>query len=97
MKNECTDGIKRTVTIVHDMKYRNIMREKLSSEEGKIIYQKRQGIVEPTHGDDQKNKSWRQHHLRGLKKAKLEFQLMRIVSNIAKMIRYRTPEILAWN
>ena len=97
LKNECTDGIKRTVTIVHDMKYRNIMREKLSSEEGKIIYQKRQGIVEPTHGDDQKNKSWRQHHLRGLKKAKLEFQLMRIVSNIAKMIRYRTPEILAWN
>ncbi len=56
---------------------------------------KRQGASEPLHGDDQKNKGWRQHHLRGLAKARGEFLLIRIATNLAKIIKYRSPQILA--
>ena len=55
---------------------------------------KRQGIVESTHGDDQKNKGWRQHHLRGKAKAALEFMLIRIGSNMGKIARYRAEEFM---
>ena len=71
------------------------MREKLSSEEGREIYMKRQGLAEPLHGDDQKNKGWRQHHLRGFAKVAGEFLLIRIATNLGKIVRYRSPEILA--
>jgi hypothetical protein len=71
------------------------MREKLSSDAGREAYMKRQGASEPVHGDDQKNKGWTQHHLRGLAKARGEFLLIRIATNIAKIIKYRSPEILA--
>jgi len=54
----------------------------------------RQGIVKPVHGDDQKNKGWRQHHLRGLAKASLEFMLIRIGSNLGKIARYRARELM---
>ena len=57
---------------------------------------KRQGLIESIHGDDQKNRGWIQHLLRGFKKAKGEFILIRIVQNISCMIRHRTDEILAW-
>ncbi len=76
--------------------YRDIMRDKLESEEGRETYMKRQGLIEPVHGDDQKNKGWIQHHLRGFKKASAEFVLMRIATNLALMIRHREKEILAW-
>jgi transposase len=89
-KEKCTDGKTRTVTVVPEMKYRNIMREKLNTEEGRGMYSRRQGTVEPTHGDDQKNKGWKQHHLRGSFKAALEFSLIRIAANIGKMIKYKS-------
>jgi len=56
---------------------------------------KRQGIAEPLHGDDQKNRGWRQHHLRGLSKASLESVLIRIATNLGKIVRYRAAEIMA--
>jgi hypothetical protein len=56
---------------------------------------KRQGLAEPLHGDDQKNKGWRQHHLRGFAKAAGEFLLIRIATNIGKIVRYRSSEVLA--
>ena len=56
---------------------------------------KRQGIVEPVHGDDQKNKGWRQHRLRGKTKAALEFTLVRIATNLGKIARYRAMELMA--
>ena len=73
---------------------RKIMREKLRSDNGREVYMSRQGIVEPVHGDDQKNKGWRQHHMRGLAKASLEFMLIRIGSNLGKIARYRARELL---
>ena len=56
---------------------------------------KRQGLSEPLHGDDQKNKGWKQHHLRGLARVAGEFLLIRIATNLGKMVRNRSPEILA--
>lgn len=38
------------------------MRDKLKSEESLGIYTKRQGLIDPVHGDDQQNKGWIQHH-----------------------------------
>jgi hypothetical protein len=71
------------------------MREKLRSDHGREIYMKRQGIIEPVHGDDQQNKGWRQHHLRGKAKAALEFTLVRIATNLGKIARYRAMELMA--
>jgi hypothetical protein len=70
------------------------MREKLSSEAGREMYMKRQGTVEPVHGDDQKNKGWIQHHLRGLEKAAGEFLLIRIATNLGKIVKFRSSELL---
>ena len=47
------------------------------------------------HGNDQKNKKWTQHLLRGIKKTEIEFMLIRIGSNLGKIIRYRSNELLA--
>ena len=71
------------------------MREKLRSDHGHETYMKRQGIVEPIHGDDQKNKGWTQHHLRGKTKAALEFMLVRIATNLGKIVRYRAMRLMA--
>ena len=57
---------------------------------------RRQGLIESVHRDDQKNKGWIQHHLRGFKKASAEFVLVRIATNLALMIKHRDKEILAW-
>jgi len=96
LKDRCTVGKKRNISIDSRVPYRDIMRDKLKSEEGRETYMKRQGLIEPVHGDDQKNKGWIQHHLRGFKKASAEFMLVRIATNLALMIRHRDKEILAW-
>ena len=96
VKDRCTKGEKRKINIDSRTPYRDIMRDKLESEEGRETYMKRQGLIEPVHGDDQKNKGWIQHHLRGFKKASAEFVLMRIATNLALMIQHREKEILAW-
>jgi transposase len=75
--------------------FRDAMRGKLSSDAGREAYMKRQGASEPPHGDDRKNRGWTQHHLRGMAKARGEFLLIRIATNLAKIIKYRSPELLA--
>lgn len=94
-KDRCTEGKKRHLYINVHEPWRKKMREKLSSDEGREIYMKRQGTVEPVHGDDQKNKGWIQHHLRGLKKTQGEFLLIRIATNLGKIVKFRTCEMLA--
>ena len=69
------------------------MRQKLDSKEGKYQYSLRQGIVENPHGHDQRNLGWRQHHLRGLENAAIEFMLIRIGSNIGKIIKYAKKQL----
>jgi len=95
VRSACTkskDGYRR---VTHDSRqvFRDLMRERLTSVEGREAYQKRQGIVEPVHGHDQKNLGWRQHHLRGLNKARLEFLLVRLSWNLGKIARYKAREL----
>jgi len=96
-RSACTkakDG-KRHVSYDSREPFRDVMRERLRSSEGREAYRRRQGIVESNHGHDQKNLGWRQHHLRGLPKATLEFQLLRLAGNIGKIARYKARELLA--
>ena len=93
--DRCTRRKKRTVQVDSRECFRDTMRARLSSDAGREAYMKRQGASEPPHGDDQKNRGWTQHHLRGMAKARGEFLLIRIATNLAKIIRYRSPEILA--
>ena len=94
-REKCTKGKKRTIKIDSREPFRERMREKLRSDHGRETYMKRQGIAEPVHGDDQQNKGWRQHHLRGKAKATLEFMLVRIATNLGKIVRYRAKEVMA--
>ena len=94
LHEKCTKAKKRTLSVDSREPYRELMREKLRSDKGREIYMKRQWIVETCHGDDQKNKGWRQHLLRGKAKAALEFMLLRIGANLGKIVRYRASELL---
>jgi transposase len=93
-KARCTTTQKRTVHIDTRDGLRQAMREKLRSDEGRETYMKRQGVIESPHGDDQKNHGWRQHLLRGYRKASAEFMLIRLVRNIGKIIEFGRLELL---
>jgi hypothetical protein len=71
------------------------MTEKLYSDHERKTYMKRQGIVEPVHGDNQQTKGWRQHHLRNAAEAALAFMLVRIATNLGKIARYRAMRLMA--
>ncbi len=94
-REKCTKGKKRTIGVDSREPFRERMREKLRRDPGRETYMKRQGIVEPVHGDDQQNKGWRQHHLRGKARAALEFMLVRIATNLGKIARYRAMKLMA--
>ena len=93
---KCSKGKKRTIKVDSREPFREKMREKLRTDHGRETYMKRQGIVEPLHGDDQQNKGWREHHLRGKAKAALEFTLVRIATNLGKIVRYRGVRLMAF-
>ncbi len=63
------------------------MKKKLSSVEGRAVYDRRKVMVEPVFGNIKFNLGFRQFVLRGLKKAKVEFLLMCIAHNLKKMSR----------
>jgi transposase len=96
LREKCTTAKQRTLTVDSREPLREAMREKLRTDRGREIYMKRQGIVEPVHGHDQRNRGWRQHLLRGRGKAALEFMLVRIGSNLSKIATYRPRELLAF-
>ena len=93
VKEKCTHAQHRSLQVDLRERSRKRMRAKLTSDEGREIYMKRQGLVEPLHGDDQKNKGWTQHHLRGFEKATGEFLLIRIATNLAKIIKFKSDEL----
>jgi transposase len=93
-RDKCTSQAKRRISVDSREGCRSRMREKLLSDKGREIYMKRQGIAEAVHGDDQRNHGWRQHHLRRLAKATGEFLLMRIATNLRKIVKYRSQEFL---
>jgi len=96
LRENCTTAKQRTLNTDSREPLREAMREKLRTDRGREIYMKRQGIVEAVHGDDQRNKGWRQHLLRGKGKAALEFMLMRIGSNLSKIATHKPRELLAF-
>jgi hypothetical protein len=89
----CTKSAYRRVSFDSRDPYRELMRERLKSREGMHTYQKRQGIVEPVHGHEQKNLGWRQHRMYGLQKAHAEFILIRIATNLGKIARHRADQL----
>ena len=93
LKSKCTKSEYRQIGVDPREHYREKMRKKLQTDKGREIYIKRQGIIEPIHGHDQKNLGWRQHHLRGKNKAFLEFMLIRIGSNLGKIKKYGNKEL----
>ena len=95
LRENCTTAKQRTLNVDSREPLREQMREKLRGDRGREIYMKRQGIVEAGHGDDQHNKGWRQHLLRGKAKATLEFMLVRIGSNLSKIAMHKPMELLA--
>lgn len=95
LKSKCTQADFRTVRVDSREIFRTRMREKLNSDAGRELYRRRQAIVEPLHGHDQKNRNWRQHHLRSKAKAGLEFMLMRIGANLMKIAQHRAGVVLA--
>jgi transposase len=88
--NQC-HGIKRSYgkykTIVRDKreKYADEMKEKMRSKKGKEMMNLRRQTVEPVFGNLKSNLGFRRFNLRGLEKAKGEFNLMCIGHNINKL------------
>jgi transposase len=95
LKSKCTKSKKRKIQTDSREILVKRMRARLNSEEGRERYRERQWIVEAGHGDDQKNKNWTQHSLRGKEKAELEFTLIRLAANIGKIFKYKRRELLA--
>jgi len=75
----------RKIAIYPEDKYVKKMREKLETDTGKKIYQRRMSTVEPLHGDMQKNHGFIQFVLRGIEKVRVEYNLMGIAHNIRKI------------
>jgi transposase len=75
--------------IVHYGAQVSQMRTKLRSAEGRVIYRKRAGLVEPVFGTLKEQRHGRRFRLRGLEKVAVEFCLMALAYNLTRMHRLR--------
>ena len=66
-------------------KERREMASKMLSREGALIYQTRKKVVECIFGHLKRNLGFREFLLRGIKGAKIEFNLACIASNLRRM------------
>lgn len=85
MKSHCTKASKRHIHQELREPLRDAMRERLSTAEGKKMYQKRMNTVEHAWGNIKFNNRVTMFHLRGIKKVNAEFQLLAIGHNIKKL------------
>lgn len=86
-RDQCLQGAgNRTVNINPEWEdYKTKARSLLNSEKG-IEYRKRRGIdIETVFGNIKENRSYRRFTLRGLEKVNIEFGLLAMVQNIAKI------------
>ena len=67
----------------------DVMREKFDSEQGRRIYNKRIGTIEPVFGNIQ-NKGMRRFTLRGQRKVSMQWKLFTLVHNIEKIAHRAT-------
>ena len=72
-------------------KYCDRMAAKIGTEEGRKIYSKRMGIVEPVFGNLRWAKGLSRFALRGKKKVNVQWMLYCIVHNIEKICNYGQP------
>lgn len=93
-QRDCAKGRsgKRTITRTEADPIREAMRTKVQSDEGKAIYSRRKGIVEPTFGEIKEVMGFRQFHLRGKEKVSGEFTLLAISYNLRRYHSARYPK-----
>jgi len=97
LKNEClrnpghTDGRQVSFQIGKKEKANTLTQKmitKIDSEQGRHIYSKRLGIVEPVFGNIRENKGLRRFSLRGKSKVDMQWKLFCMIHNIEKIKNY---------
>lgn len=68
--------------------YTDWMKQRVDSEQGKIIYSHRMSVVEPVFGNIGTNKRLNRFSLRGRKKVQAQWQLYCLIHNIEKLKNY---------
>jgi len=96
VKGECTRGPARRISRDGKENLLEVMREKLRSEEGKQIYNKRAYTVEPVLGHLKWNRRKPMMSLRGSEKVRGEFSLMCLVHNVKKTVKRVLEGSLLW-
>jgi len=87
LREKCTTSVKSGRAIIRDgyEEYREKMKEKLSTIEGRSIYGKRKCLVEPVFGQIKTRGGFSQFLLRGLRKVRLEWKIAAIAHNLLKI------------
>jgi len=87
LREKCTTNVKlgRAITRNGYEEYRERMRAKISTAEGRAIYGKRKCLVEPVFGQMKTRNGFSQFLLRGLEKVKLEWKLVATAHNLLKI------------
>ncbi len=76
----------RTIQVNHTLnKYKQQIRNKLNSEEGKYDRIKRPVDIEPVFANIKQNKNFKRFNLRGLKKTEIEIGLIALAHNLKKL------------
>lgn len=87
LREKCTTNIKLGRAITRDgyEEYRERMREKINTAEGRLIYGKRKCLVEPVFRQMKTRNGFGQFLLRGLEKVKLEWKIVATAHNLLKI------------
>jgi hypothetical protein len=87
LREKCTTNVKLGRAIARNgyEEYRERMRAKISTAEGRAIYGKRKCLVEPVFGQMKTRNGFSQFLLRGLEKVKLEWKLVATSHNLLKI------------
>ena len=87
LREKCTTNIKLGRAITRDgyEEYRERMRAKINTAEGRAIYGKRKCLVEPVFGQLKTRNGFVQFLLRGLEKVRLEWKIVATAHNLLKI------------
>lgn len=92
VRSSCTTSQYRTIHQEFREPLRQQARDRLSSEEGKKIYQQRMYTVEPRWANIKFNRQFKMFQLRGLKKVDAEFKWMCLAENILTLHRKKSQQ-----
>lgn len=100
-RQQCTTNKKIGRAITRDgyEGYRDRMRAKLMTEQGRTLYGKRKCIVEPVIGQIKTRGGFSQFLLRGIRKVRIEWKIGAIAHNLLKIagkVAKKERDILAW-